>query len=318
MLGWSGWTLLVVLSGLSACACGDGRQDLPREGSALHPGAERNDAGQSVAGTLTRVSKDPRVVALLAGDPDAQALRYLSETLLFTESEAEFITAMCTLSQSSSPQVAMVAAGTLSKGYHIATSAGFDIGGAIETSLRRRSPHLRRITVSNLGQFEAPEVRRWLQSRLEDTEVDKMDADGRTVAEGARAALEHLAWAKKEGLSVSPRDPRSMTVATVGTPLRAPIDDVYELLVEIESVKSVVASTSRLREPYVGATFTIVGRGTNFRVAVLRLESVSIYAGGWFKNENELLLVWCRPVAKDRVRCWYRAEVVGRRVTGKK
>jgi len=319
MPGWSGWTLLVVLFGLSACACGDGKQDLPREGLALHLGAQQNDAGQGVADILTRASKDPRVVALLAGDPDAQALRYLSETLLFEESEAEFVATMCVLSRSQSPLVAMVAADALSIGYHIVATTGFDVGSAIEASLRARSPHLRRITVRNLGLVEAPEVRRWLHNRLEDIEVDEMHADGRTVADEARAALGRLDRAQERGLSVTPRDSLSVTVATVGTPLRAPISGgPFELQVEIESVTSLVASTSRLRQPYVEATFTIMPRGSDFRVGVLRLDSVSIYAGGYLKTANALLLVFLRPVAKDRVRCWYRAEVVTRNETRKK
>ena len=310
MLGWSGWTLLLVLSGLSGCACGDSRQDLSREGPALHPGAQRHDDRQSVAEDVSPGSKDPRFAGLLRGDPDAEALRYLSETLLFKESEAEFISAMCALSQSQSPLVAMVAADTLSTGYHIAASTGFDLRGAIETSLRGRSPHLRRITVRNLGQCEAPEVRRWLQDRLKDTEVDEMHADGWTVADEARVALARLDRAKEDGLSVSPRDSLSVTVATVGTPLRAPIGGTaFELLVEIESVTSLVASTSRLRQPCVDATFTIVPRSSDFKVGVLRLQSLSMYAGGFLKTANALLFVYCRPLAKDRVRCWYRAEV---------
>jgi len=301
---WNRWILLVVLSGF---ACGDSRRDGSREGPAPDPGAQRHDAAPSVAGAVTPRSEDPRIADLLRRDPDAPALRYLSRTLLFTESEAEFLSAMRTLSRSRSPLVAALAADTLSTGYHVATSAGFDIGGAIETTLRSGSPHLRRITVFNLGLFEAPEIRRWLQGRLEDTELDEVH---RTVADEARVALARLDQAKEKELSISPHDALAVTVATVGTPLRAPIGGgACELLVEIESVTSLADSSSRLRQPYVGATFTIVVRGTDFRVGVLRLQSVSIYAGGYLKTANALLFVYCRPVAKDRVRCWYRAEV---------
>jgi hypothetical protein len=239
-----------------------------------------------------------------------EALRYLSETLLFTESEAELLSAMRALSQSESPLIAMVAADTLSTGYRVATSAGFDIGDVIETSLNSPTPRIRRITVHNLGHVEAPEVRRWLEERLEDKEVDGTHPDGRTVADEARAALARLDRAKEDGLSVSPRDSLSVTVATVGTPVRAPIaGGPVELLVEIESVTSNVASASRLRQPCVDATFTIVVQGSESRVGVLRLNDASIYAGGVLKTANALLFVYCRPVAKDRVRCWYRAEV---------
>jgi len=310
MLEWNRWILLVVLSGLSLSACGDSSRDQAQEGPAPDPVAQQDDAAPSVAEAVKPRSEDPRIAELLRRDPDAPALRYLSRTLLFTESEAGFLSAMGTLSRSRSPLVAALAAETLATGYHVATSEGFDIGGAIETILKSRSPHLRRITVFNLGLFEAPEIRRWLRDRLEDTEVDETWADGRTVADEARVRLARLDEAKEKEFSISPHDALAVTVATVGTPLRAPIrGGACEFLVEIESVTSRADSSSRLRQPYVSATFTIVVRGTDFRVGALSAPSASMYAGSFMRTPNALLFVYCRPVAKDRVRCWYRAEV---------
>jgi hypothetical protein len=310
MFEWNRWILLAILSGLSLFACGDSTGDRSPDGPAPDPGAQQDDAAPNVAETVTPQREDPRIAELLRRDPDAPALRYLSRTLLFTESEAEFLSAMRTLSRSRSPLVAALAAETLSTGYHVATSEGFDIGGAIETILKSRSPHLRRITVFHLGRFEAPEIRRWLQDRLEDAEVDETWGNGRTVADQARAALARLDEAKEKELSISPHDALAVTVATVGTPLRAPIrGGACELLIEIESVTSRADSSSRLRQPYVDATFTIVVRGTDFRVAVMNARSASMYAGRFMRTANALLFVYCRPVAKDRVRCWYRAEV---------
>lgn len=250
-----------------------------------------------------------RLAGLDRAEPDPDDLRYLGETLLFTESEDEFLAAMRALSRSASPEVAALAADTLSTGYHVALSSGFDIQGSIEASLRSHSAHLRRIVVRNLGQFEAPEVRRWLEGRLADAAIDEADAGAGTVAEEARRSLARLDRAKEEGLSVPPQGPLAVADATTGTPLRAPIGDgPFELSVAIEAVTPAEVSASRLQAPSVDGTFTVVPKGDDMRLGVLRLQA-STYAGGFLQTENLLLFVWCRPIGKDRVRCWYRVEV---------
>jgi hypothetical protein len=293
-----GWTVLLALS-----ACGGNDAD-------RHPGAgpvlELPPEGRG------EQAADPRLEGLLVAEPSPEALAYLCGTVLFTEGEDAFVSAMCALVRSKSPQVATLAADVLSTGYQIAAPGRADVDRAIEAGLRDPSPSLRRRVVRNLGQIESPTVRQWLKERSGDATADPMHPDARTVSDEAQLSLDRLHHAKVEGRSVSPSDKLGTIVATVGSPMRTPLSGTpFDLVVEMDPVTTTVTSTSGLREPLVSGSFTVVAHAEDLRIAALRLNGAPLYSGGWIKTDDVLMFVWCRPLEEHRVRCWYRVEFLG-------
>jgi hypothetical protein len=291
------------IAALQAC-CADRSPELgARVGVGSHTEPTPSTAGREPVVT-------PRLEGLLLHDPTPESLQYLTDDVLFMNSEEAFTSTMVALTTSKSQQVAMLGAEVLSAGYHLAAGRRPDVEVAIAASLGADSPHVRRIVVRNLSQLDSPLVRRWLLERAQDGELDRMEARSRSVAEEARNALARLDAAKANGLGLSLSDSFSWIDAPVGGAVRASIEGTsFELLVEIESMTTAVASTSMLRAPFFNGRFTIVGRGTDFEVTVLTLSDRPIYSGGWIRTPSALLYVWCRPVGRETVRCWYKVEI---------
>jgi hypothetical protein len=252
---------------------------------------------------------DPAIERLLRLEPSADDMEHLTETLLFNESEREFLGSMAALTSAGAPEVSILAADVVSTSLYVASASGVDVTSAIEDSLESTSVRTRRIVVRNLGQADSPQVRRWLLSRLEDDAVDEMQARKRTVAEEARLALSRLDQDRDAGRGATIGDALESVDAVVGEAARAPIGKAFELVVHVEAVTQSFSSISRLTEPFVTATCTIVPKGTDARVAVLRVDHAPIYGGGYLLTANARLYVRCRAIGKDRARVWFRASV---------
>lgn len=292
-----------------AVGCADGAPDgSQRQGiSASRPAATRDVEAGSNGSVAT--PPDPKLVALLECSPTSADLEYLTETLLFTESESEFLTLMSLLSRSAAPDVAMLAADTVSTGFYVAAAGRIDLASAIEANLGSPSARMRRIVVRNLGQVDGPQVRAWLLARSQDDATDEMQAERRSVAEEAKLALLRLEEERIAGRSCTLGDDLSTIDVTTGSAPRAPIDRAFDLVVQVESVTQAVSSISGLREPFVTATFTIVPRGADMRIAVLRVENAPMYSGGFVTTANARLFIRCRALGRNRARVWYRAAV---------
>jgi hypothetical protein len=309
MISGRTWTSLLVAAALAA---GCGHDDAPAAPPPFPPAdrAKFVDAAVLAAMPVPSVVDDAKLRSLLEASPDAAALEYFSEDLLYEKDDTRFISMLMTLVGSKNADIARMSADMVAGAYVVAASAGVDVGPAIDVALKSPSAATRRAVVRNLGLPECAPVRAWLREHEHDDAADEIDPAHPTVADEVRIALIRLNAAAAEARSVVPSDQLAAFECGDGKSEHVPAPGA-EATLQIAATDVHVGTTHRSaaspEEPVVMARLAMQ-MPNGIAILLLPKKDAPVFAFGLNSTKNSYLLVWSRAVSRDRVRFWVRCK----------